>query len=106
MKDDSVYLKDIIDNARLAIGFAENLDFPSFERDIRTSYACARCIEIIGEAAKNLGNTAKAKFPGIPWKDVAGMRDILIHNYSGVNARKVWDTIRNDLPELLQVLEK
>jgi len=106
MIDNTTYLKDIIENANLALEFVKGMKFEQFERDIKTSYACARSIEIIGEASKKLEDSIKANYPEIPCKKVAGMRDIMIHNYSGVNTRKVWETVQNEIPQLLKCLEK
>ena len=63
-------------------------------------------IEIIGEAVKHLSNEMKDKHPEIPWKNIAGMRDILIHEYAGVQVERVWQTAKNDLPPLKKVIIK
>jgi len=63
-------------------------------------YAVMRAIEIIGEATRNLSTELKAKYHKIPWKTVAGMRDILIHKYFGVKLERVWEVTQKDMPEL------
>ena len=63
-------------------------------------YAVMRAIEIIGEAAKNLSTELKVKYHKIPWKTVAGMRDVLIHKYFGVKLERVWEVTQKDMPEL------
>ncbi len=65
-----------------------------------------RKFEIIGEAAKNVPDTVKQRYPAIPWKEMAGMRDKLIHFYFGVDYDLVWSTIRNRLPQLKSLLNK
>jgi uncharacterized protein with HEPN domain len=60
----------------------------------------------VSKSSGKLEDSIKASYPEIPWKKVAGMRDILIHNYSGVNTRKVWETVQNEIPQLLKNLEK
>jgi len=65
-----------------------------------------RRLEIIGEAVKNIPDDFRAKYPDIPWRQIAGMRDILIHAYFGVELRRVWKVVKEDLPELkLKILK-
>lgn len=65
-----------------------------------------RALEVIGEAAKKIPTEIKKKYPQIPWKKMAGMRDKLIHEYFGVNIKVVWKTIKKDVPELKPKIEK
>ncbi len=74
--------------------------------DYKTQDAIVRNIEIIGEASKKLSSGLKKKYQDIPWKMIAGTRDILIHDYFGVNIDIIWEIITNDMPELKQKLEK
>jgi uncharacterized protein with HEPN domain len=67
---------------------------------VKKQYAVLRGLEIIGEATKNLSRELKTKHREIPWREIAGMRDKLIHEYFGVNLELVWVTIKNELPEL------
>ncbi len=84
------YIADIIDAMNKAIEFVSNMDYNEFVQDIKTTYAVIRAIEIIGEAVKNIPKEVKANYPEIPWKDIAGMRDILVHEYFGAKLDKVW----------------
>ena len=59
-----------------------------------------RCLEVIGEATKNIPNSFRKKYPEIPWKKIAGFRDVLIHEYFGVKIDRVWNVIKKDLPDL------
>lgn len=69
------YLQDMLDNAKRAGRFTTGMDFGSFSKDDKTEYAVIRAVEIIGEAARNIPQDVRSKYPQIPWRDVAGMRD-------------------------------
>src|SRR5208283_2663603 len=100
MKNDKVYLKHILDAIsdieKIMIGVTEEEFFTNREKH----YAVLRALEIIGEASKNLSAERKAKSSGTDWKNIAGMRDKLIHAYFGVNLPLVWETVKHDLPLL------
>ncbi|MEM3374145.1 MAG: HepT-like ribonuclease domain-containing protein, partial [Candidatus Woesearchaeota archaeon] len=66
----------------------------------KTLYAVIRCFEIIGEASKNIDNEFKEKYHNLPWKEMSGLRDKLIHAYFGVDINLLWNTIKNNLPKL------
>ncbi len=76
------YLQDMLDNAKRAGQFTAGMSFENFSNDDKTVYAVIRAVEIIGEAARNVPENIRSKYPGIPWRDVAGMRDKLIHHKS------------------------
>jgi len=100
-----IYLKDI-NNAIDSINkFIQGMNFEQFKNDDKTSSAVIRKFEIIGEATKNLPDLIKEKYPQIPWKDIAGMRDKLIHAYSEVDLNLVWKTILKRLPELTSFID-
>jgi len=100
-----IYLKDIKKAIDSINNFIEGMNFEQFKSDDKTSSAVIRKFEIIGEATKNLPNIIKDKYPQIPWKDIAGMRDKLIHAYSEVDLNLVWKTILKRLPELKSFLD-
>ena len=100
MRDASVYLRDIVAAMDAIQGFVQQMDFGDFMNDDKTSSAVVRKFEIIGEAAKNVPETVRNRYPEIPWKEMAGMRDRLIHFYYGVKHDLVWETIQTVIPNV------
>ncbi|MHB1679175.1 MAG: HepT-like ribonuclease domain-containing protein [bacterium] len=94
-------IKDIAEYSALIQDYTENISFEQFINDSKTCNAAIRCIEVIGEAAKNIPDELKAKYTSIPWRDIAGMRDIAIHDYSNIDYSKVWQVAKKDIPELI-----
>ena len=105
MNRDDVTLLQIADSGNLAVEFARGLDWNDFVADLRTQAAVLYHIEVIGEAVKRLSPSFRAAHPAIPWSSIAGMRDRLIHDYSNVDLDLVWDTVGQDVPDLLRYLE-
>lgn len=88
-----------------AENFVSDCTFEDFIEDIKTQYAVIRALEIIGEAAKNIPYDVRQKYPAIPWKDLAGIRDKLIHAYFGVDLEVVWLSVKEGIPESKPVIE-
>jgi len=101
-----IYLKDIKIAITSIKKFIEGLDFDQFKADDKTSSAVIRKFEIIGEATKNIPEVIRKQYPQIPWKDITGMRDKLIHAYSEVDLKLVWTTIHQRLPGFKSIIEK
>ncbi len=97
MKDDRVYIYHILDSIEYIFSDTAEGEKTFFE-DRRIRDAVIRNLEIIGEAVKNMSGELKIKYPQIPWRQIAGMRDKLIHEYFGVNLNIVWDTVNEFLP--------
>lgn len=100
MKRDKPYLQHIYDAICDIERFIENTSMELFFENKEKQYAVIRAIEIIGEAAKNLSTDLKAKYHKIPWKTIAGIRDILIHKYFGVKLERIWEVTQKDMPGL------
>ena len=99
-RGDIELLDDISEAIRRLEIYSQNMGYEDFLEDTKTQDAVLRNLEIIGEAAKNITDELKEKHPQILWKDVAGIRDKLIHRYFGVNLEIVWTIIDEDLPQL------
>ena len=104
MKDDRVYLNHILD-AITRIESYTSKGKEVFFRESMVQDAVIRNLEIIGEAVKNLSADLRARHPEIPWARIAGMRDVLIHEYFGVRLQTVWNAVENRLPELRRHIE-
>lgn len=98
IKDDTVYLRHILDAIDQIEEYVAGLDYEGFLRTRLVQDGVIRQLEIIGEATKNLSQVLREQYPNIPWKDIAGMRDKLIHQYFGVDLSAVWETVVIDLP--------
>jgi uncharacterized protein with HEPN domain len=99
-KDDSVYLRHILDAISRIEEYTGDITYENFLNSHLRQDAVIRQIEVIGEAVKKSSPALKERHPEIPWKDVAGMRDKLIHDYFGVDIDAVWDTATRDIPRL------
>lgn len=104
-KDPQVYLAHIRDAIRLIRDYTAEGE-AAFHQDRKTQDAVIRNLEIIGEAVKQLPAKLTGRHASIPWKDIAGMRDRLIHHYFGVNLKMVWGVVENRLGELESVVNK
>ncbi|SES77528.1 Uncharacterized conserved protein, contains HEPN domain [Methanococcoides vulcani] len=94
------HLEDIRSSIDDILTFVEGYTYERFEDDKKTQYAVIRALEVIGEASKNVSSDVRSQYPSVPWREMASMRDRLIHAYFGVDTRIVWDTIQQDLPSL------
>lgn len=99
-KDDTFYLRHILDAISRIEEYSYKMEYKDFKDNRLVQDGIIRQIEIIGEATKKLSKETREKNPGIPWNDMAGMRDKLIHDYFGVDTDAVWDTVEKDIPSL------
>jgi uncharacterized protein with HEPN domain len=99
-RDWNVRLEDMVEAIDLIEGYVKNMDQHSWSQDRKTVDAVVRNLEIIGEAAKHLPAQLQERHPDIPWLYIQGMRNLLIHEYFGVDTDILWQTIQTDLPAL------
>ena len=104
MNEPKIYLNDILESIERIEGYILGLSAMNFVDNFSIQDAVMRRLEIIGEAVKRLPDEIKNKYSSIPWKNIAGLRDILIHEYAGVQLERVWLTATKDLPPLKQVI--
>lgn len=100
-RSDSDFLSHIKEAVKRIAAYTGTMRSADFFVDIKTQDAVVRNLEIIGEATKNLSDEIRINHPEVPWKNLAGMRDRLIHQYFGVNLDIVWDVTRKELSQLL-----
>ena len=101
-RDFQLYLADIRDSGQAILSYIVGLEFEEFCNSRMRYAAVIREFEIIGEAVGKLSEDLKAQFPDVPWREIKDFRNILIHEYFGVDLRIVWNTIHQDLPLLLK----
>ena len=101
-----VFLLDIHDCIKKIEEYIHNVNKEKFIEEMQLQDAVMRRLEIIGEAAKNVSPEVRKKYPDIPWKKMAGLRDVLIHGYFGVNLERVWIAVKYDLPDLKKKIKK
>ena len=101
-----LYCQDILESGAAIQSYVEGIDFDAFVKDRMRYSAVIREFEIIGEAVGKLPATLKGGYPEIPWQDVKDFRNLLAHEYFGVDLEIVWNTIQNDLPVVLKAVQE
>lgn len=100
------FLEDILDAMDKAEAMLSDVDLETFKDDYQINFAVVRALEIIGEATKRLPESFRDQYSEIPWKDMAGMRDRIIHGYDTVNLEIVWATVKTEFPNSNQKFNK
>ena len=99
------YLDDIHEAARKIERYTTEMTYEEFVDDERTVDAVLRNFEVIGEAAKNVPDDVRQEYPDLPWTEMAGMRDKLIHGYASIELEIVWTTVQDEIPTLIPRIE-
>ena len=105
-RDLSLFIKDILENMERAEKFVTGMTFEKFATDEKTIFAVIRCLEIIGEATKQIPIELRQKYKNIPWRDMAGIRDKLIHAYFSINLELIWLAIKKDIPKIKPLIKQ
>ncbi|OGB65987.1 MAG: hypothetical protein A2Y94_04440 [Caldithrix sp. RBG_13_44_9] len=103
---DRVRIQHILDAIKEIQSYTAGVSFEDFRQNSMMRFASIKQLEIIGEAANNITDETKNKFPLISWNEIIGLRNILIHEYFGVDDNILWDIIRNDIPLLKKQLSE
>jgi len=100
------YLNDILEMIKDINNFTHGMSYEGLVNDKKTLYAVIRCLEVLGEAVRKIPDDTRNEYSEMPWQEIAGMRNKLIHEYFGIDTETIWDTIKDDLPALKKTVER
>jgi uncharacterized protein with HEPN domain len=100
------YIIDILECIADVKDFTRGMDFEGFTKDKKSINAVIRSLEVLGEAAKKIPEEVREKYPNVPWKRMAGMRDKLIHEYHGIDLEIIWGVVKTELPPVEPLVEE
>lgn len=100
------YLEDIVDALEKAELAVTGVEYDRFAADFMINFVVIRALEIVGEATKRLPASIRTQYPEVPWKDMAGMRDRIIHGYDNVDLQIVWSVVKNEIPRIKPVIRQ
>jgi len=96
------YLEDIQENSLFVLEYTKRMSYKRFTRDTKTVMATIKHLENIGEAARHLPQSLKARYPDVKWDEMIALRNVLVHHYFGINYLLIWATVKDDIPPLYQ----
>lgn len=106
MRDSRLFIEEMLQAIRRIAEYTSGLRFGEFLEDAKTFDAVVRCLAIVGEAAKGTSHEVRAKYSEVEWKQAAGMRDRVVHDYFGIDPVIVWDVVTNHLPDFERKLAR
>jgi len=104
-RNELLYLADIQESCKKVLRYTKGMTYKDFIHDDLHFDAVLRNLEIIGEAVKNVSEGTRQKYPDVKWRKIAGFRDIVAHEYFGVDDETVWDIVENEIPALLSIVK-
>ena len=105
-RDWKLRLEDLLEALARVEGYVQGMNFETFAKDVRTQDAVIRNFGIIGEAANHVPDAIRTAHPGVPWPQMRALRNLVVHEYFGINLEILWDTVKKDLPPLREPLER
>lgn len=105
-KDFSIYLDDVLDSIEKIKDYTEEMSLEDFREDVETQDAVSYRLMVIGEAVKQIPEDVRQDYDEVQWREIAGMRDILIHQYSGVEIGRVWNVVEQEIVDLEEQIEE
>ncbi len=106
MRSNELYLKDILDSIKKIYNYIDDKNFNTFRNHEMMKDAVLRNLEIIGEASNNISDSLKKKYQNILWSEIIGLRNIVVHDYFGVDLNIIWEIIKKDLPEFEKQIQE
>ena len=103
---DAAYLWDMLDAAQMVEQLSSSMDFTQYSIDRRTQLAVERSLEIIGEAAGKVSALFRNAHPEIPWRQIIGQRNVLIHEYGEIKQERIWKVVKENIPQLIELLKQ
>ena len=103
---DRVRIQHMLEAGQEALTFAEGRKRADLESNRMLAHALVGCLRIVGEAARQVSSETRQQYPAIPWRDIIGMRNRLVHEYFDINYDVIWQTVTAELPNLVEVLEQ
>lgn len=99
------YFQDILDYAKSSLEFTANLQYEELLMDKKAIFATIRALEVVGEASNRISDEVKEKYPHLPWIEMRGLRNRIIHNYDDIDYEIIWKVLKNEIPKLIPQIE-
>lgn len=99
------YFEDILNYANTSLEFVENISYKEFINDKKVIFATIRALEVIGESSNRVPEDIKLKYDFLPWKEMRGLRNRIIHNYDDIDYKIIWNVLQNEIPKLINQIK-